>query len=350
MHLRTTISNSTAWQNVSSSDCHATVIPIFTSSLFVIGVMAFVGNLLVILTFIKSASLRTSTNYYIVSMAISDVLVEVFILTVYASEVEMIPINLRLCQVGNYIRGVSQSVSISSLVLITLDRYMAIVYPLKTVFRTLKARAIPLFLSWLLPIGFCLPLALKTQIIVDGNETFCSLAMSKIQDSRVFLGGGFVFLFILPLTAIIVLYSLSMRNLRQRSELSDLKSKQARAVCREKNQRILKMVVIIVIAFVICWGLFFIVKLIPSMATQKSCHILRWLSSHIFPSFSAALNPIILFVFSTNFKLALKSLIPRIFSAFCRCVCKVGPMKQSKQSPRIDTTQQVISEHTDTKL
>ncbi|XP_015778920.1 PREDICTED: allatostatin-A receptor-like [Acropora digitifera] len=280
-------------------------------------------------------------------MAISDVLVEVFILTVYASEVKIIPMNLRLCQVGNYIRGVSQSVSISSLVLITLDRYMAIVYPLKTAFRTLKARAIPLFLSWLLPIGFCLPLALKTKIVVDGNETFCSLAMSKTQDSRIFLGGGFVFLFILPLIAIIVLYSLSMRNLRQRSELNDLKSKQARAVCREKNQRILKMVVIIVIAFVICWGLFFIVKLIPSMATQKSCHILRWLSSHIFPSLSAALNPIILFVFSTNFKLALKSLIPRIFSAFCKCVCKVGPMKQS---PRTDTTRQVISEHTDTKL
>ncbi|XP_068724693.1 kappa-type opioid receptor-like [Montipora capricornis] len=345
--IAATINDSTVGKNYSSTDCYAMTIPIITSTLLVLGVMSLIGNTLIVTIFIKKTSLRTSTNYYIVSMATSDILVQVFILTVYASEVEIIPMNLRLCQVGNYIRGVSQSVSISSMVLISLDRFIAIVYPLKTIFTTFKSRFIPLCLSWLLPIGFCLPLAFYTRILIDGNEVFCSLAMKKREESSVFIGGGFVFLFILPLIAIIILYSLSMKKLRQKPELTDLQAQQNNIVCREQNRRILKMVIIIVITFVICWGLFFVVKLLPSMATQESCHLLRWLSSYSCPSLSAAVNPLVLFVFSTKFKQALKSLCPQIFFALCEGGCKLCPLKQSRKT---DVKEDVTWEETNTKL
>ena len=53
--------------------------------LILILVMAIFGNVLVILAFKKFPKLRTVTNYFVVSLAISDVLVSIFSMPLWAA-------------------------------------------------------------------------------------------------------------------------------------------------------------------------------------------------------------------------------------------------------------------------
>ena len=103
---------------------------------------AFIGNILVMTVVYKTPSLRTSTNYYYVNMAVSDFLSSLTLSPLYLTD-EIItqrgslikgPMATVGCKVGVYVRVVSTSVSILSLVLIATDRYFAIVFLLKLQF------------------------------------------------------------------------------------------------------------------------------------------------------------------------------------------------------------------------
>ena len=103
---------------------------------------AFIGNILVMTVVYKTPSLRTSTNYNYVNMAVSDFLSSLTLWPLYLTD-EIItqrgslikgPMATVGCKVGVYVRVVSTSVSILSLVLIATDRYFAIVFPLKLQF------------------------------------------------------------------------------------------------------------------------------------------------------------------------------------------------------------------------
>ena len=131
--------NSTLDQlKTSSAGCPWTVSTLFTSILAVITTVTLVGNMLIAVVFSKNPSLRTSTNYYIVNMAVSDFLGPFFSWPLYVSE-GMFTRNvfisgswaLAVCKLGMYFRAVSQIVSVVSLVLIALDRFVAIVFLLK---------------------------------------------------------------------------------------------------------------------------------------------------------------------------------------------------------------------------
>ena len=79
--------NSTLDQlKTSSAGCPWTVSTLFTSILAVITTVTLVGNMLIAVVFSKNPSLRTSTNYYIVNMAVSDFLGPFFSWPLYVSE------------------------------------------------------------------------------------------------------------------------------------------------------------------------------------------------------------------------------------------------------------------------
>ena len=305
--------------NSSSASCSSLVSTMFTSILAVISLAAFIGNILVVATFIKTPSLQTSTNYYIVNMAVSDLLgPTLFNWLLYASEGMLTPnifINepwaSPVCKLGMYFRIVSQVVSVLSLMLITLDRFVAIVYPLKVIMINVKVRVVFLSLSWLKPIVWGLPYALFANIIKEEEQTFCRFMMSD-GSLTIFYGVGFVCCYLFPLITIIVLYSVITKALRTRPRPSNLQKGQENVKRHQQNQRIVKIMISIVFAFFVCWTplcvyLFF--------KKRDKCLLLLGFSFYVFPSLSTAINPVILFVFSTNYKQALKSLCSQVF--FC---------------------------------
>ena len=57
-----------------------------------------------------------------------------------------------VCKLGHYLRAVSLAVSVQSLLLVVVDRYIAIVLPFKAIYVRIRLRAALLLLAWILPL------------------------------------------------------------------------------------------------------------------------------------------------------------------------------------------------------
>ena len=316
--------------NSSSAGCSSVVSTTFTSILAAISIVTLVGNMLIVIAFIKTPSLRTSTNYYIVNMAVSDFLGPFFSWPLYSSD-GMLAHNVFIsgslasafCKLGMYLRAVSLAVSVLSLVLIALDRFVATVYPFKAMMiMNVRIRALFLALSWIIPIFLAMPYVLFAKIIKIVDQTFCRFMMSD-GSMTIFNSFDIVLLYVFPLVTIIALYVMIIRALKKTPNV--LKGHED-AKRRKQNHRIVKILIAIVFAFFICWTplcvYLILKKLHPSLFLKDNCLFLAGFSFYVFPSLSTAVNPVILFVFSTNYNQALRTLCPALFCT-CKCASRV---------------------------
>ena len=139
-------------------------------------------------------------------MAVSDLLYVATDWTLYSSSrLSVFPDSLSSfgCKLGKYCTHVSYSVSISSLVLITVDRFIAIAFPMKVTMLTKIIRAIFFFLTWLLPIGIISPQLYSAKLADEPDGPYiCVSGMSHLASTS-YQAVGFVLLYCAPLVAII---------------------------------------------------------------------------------------------------------------------------------------------------
>lgn len=95
-----------------------------------VAVGATVGNGLVIVAFQRERRLRRRTNYYIVSLAVADLLVGLVGIPCAVLTSVGLPRHLHLCMFSVSLLIVLCTVSILSLVAVSADRYWAILYPM----------------------------------------------------------------------------------------------------------------------------------------------------------------------------------------------------------------------------
>ncbi|KAE8744380.1 hypothetical protein FOCC_FOCC008984 [Frankliniella occidentalis] len=95
-----------------------------------VAVMAVVGNALVILAFQRERRLRRRTNYYIVSLAVADLLVGLLGIPFALLASVGLPHNLHACLFTVSLLVVLCTISIFCLVAVSVDRYWAILHPL----------------------------------------------------------------------------------------------------------------------------------------------------------------------------------------------------------------------------
>lgn len=199
------------------------------------------GNFLVTAAFLKTSSLRTSTNFYIVNMTTSDLVCWCFNWPLYATEGMLTrkqfiagPSAVVACKLGMYFRGVSQVVSVLSLVLIAVDRYFAIVFPLKaTLFNGKRARITLLLLTWIIPLLTGIPYFIYTGIVEVDGYNFCRTLWNRLFNT-IFNLAGFVVFYCTPLISMIILYSRIVKTFRKGRAILDL-MKEKRERQRQKN-------------------------------------------------------------------------------------------------------------------
>lgn len=121
----------------------------------IIIICAILGNLLVVVSVIRNRRLRVITNYFVVSLAIADILVALMAMPFNAS-VELTGrwlFSYRMCDLWNSFDVYASTCSILHLCCISIDRYYAIVRPLEyPMVMTKKRVAIMLCIVWLSPL------------------------------------------------------------------------------------------------------------------------------------------------------------------------------------------------------
>lgn len=134
----------------------------------IIFVVALIGNSFVCYIVLSSPPMRTVTNYFILNLAIGDVLIT--ILCVPFTSVALLkqywPFGSILCPVVNYSQALSVFVSAYTLVAISIDKYMIIMWPLKP--RISKSFATYIIaLVWLIAAITVLPSATFSTLVND---------------------------------------------------------------------------------------------------------------------------------------------------------------------------------------
>ncbi len=119
------------------------------------------GNFAVVSSFIRQPALRTQRNFFILNLAISDLVL--CLVTMPLTLLDIVNKHWPLgdselsCKVAGGLQAVSVFVSTISITVIALDRYQLIVYPTRDILKRIGGAA-ALFFMWLLGFLLALPM------------------------------------------------------------------------------------------------------------------------------------------------------------------------------------------------
>jgi hypothetical protein len=195
------------------------VIPI-TVSYALIFITGLVGNVVTCIVIARNKHMHTATNYYLFSLAVSDLL-----LLVSGLPQEMYCIWSRypyvFGEVFCVLRGLAAETSANATVLtitaFTVERYVAICHPFLSHTMSKLSRAVKLILViWLVALAFAVPQAFQFGIVVGSTPEMVMCAVKKVIIAHSFELSTFLF-FVTPMTLITVLYALIGLRLRTSS-------------------------------------------------------------------------------------------------------------------------------------
>ena len=298
---------------------------VFFVAITVFDLVSVKGNILEIITFVKTQNLRTSTNYYITSMAVSDLLYVATHWRLYAiSRYSLFQhsVSSLICKLGMYLSFVSYSVSISSVVLISVDRFVAIVFPMKVTMITGRMKAICILLTWIIPIGIFFPYFRFSRIADEKEGLFlCATDLSSL--GRITYYTMFtVFYYCVLLIVMTVLNTRITKSLRRPNAVIQ-NNNQRNTTRRKQNLRIVKILISISVVFFICWTVIYTIMFILKFPGDLNVYLLDFylfICYCILSFLSTAINPVILFTFSTNYRQALKNCLRVAFCIFRSCL------------------------------
>ena len=104
----------------------------------VFGIIAFlgvIGNTLVIVVVLTNQQMRSTTNVLILNLAVADLLFVIFCIPFTATDYVLNEwrFGLIVCQAVQYLIYVTSYVSIYTLILMSIDRFLAVVFPVRSI-------------------------------------------------------------------------------------------------------------------------------------------------------------------------------------------------------------------------
>ncbi|MCJ8731486.1 hypothetical protein PDJAM_G00200190 [Pangasius djambal] len=134
----------------------------------VIFLLSVLGNSLIIAVLVRNRRMRTVTNLFLLSLAVSDLMLCVFCMpfTLIPNLMKNFVFGSGICKVATYFMGISVSVSTFNLVAISLERYSAICNPLTSrTWQTKSHAAKVISATWLLSFLLMVPYPISSTLV-----------------------------------------------------------------------------------------------------------------------------------------------------------------------------------------
>ncbi|XP_063243551.1 pyrokinin-1 receptor-like [Bacillus rossius redtenbacheri] len=305
-----------------------------------------VGNFVTCVVIARNKHMHTATNYYLFSLAVSDLL-----LLVSGLPQEMYSIwshypyifGEMFCVLRGFAAETSTNASVLTITAFTVERYVAICHPFLSHTMSRLSRAVKFVVGiWLVAMASAVPLAMQLGLVRDPRHdelVQCSVARELFRNA--FEVSTFLF-FVAPMTLITVLYALIGLRLRRSglqrgsgsfgkkrataasasaSSRADLAAKRSCSGRHQPGQskKVLKMLVAVVVAFFICWAPFHAQRLFATLSAKTSFslpvmkviyHIVTYVSGILY-YVSTTINPILYHIMSLKFREAFKDTLAR---------------------------------------
>ncbi|XP_046455555.1 RYamide receptor-like isoform X1 [Daphnia pulex] len=280
----------------------------------VVFVLALVGNMVVCAVVFTSIRKWTVTNFFIVNMAAGDILMAFFCIpfTFLPTYVLLYwPFGATMCRIVSFSQAVSVFVSAYTMVAISSDRYLAIVYPLRPRMTRKQAKWI-IVAVWLAAFATAMPLLLMSKLIIPENSNWhiCSDRyictevwadpIQQTQYTTVLLLLQYCF----PLAVLVFTYGRIGLEIWGKKTPGEAHQHRDLRLARSKRKMI-KMMIIVVFFFAFCWLPFNLLQIIgdqyPGIWTWSKINFVAF-ACHWLAMSHSAYNPIIYCCFNSKFR------------------------------------------------
>lgn len=305
--------------NPGNFDHFSGTIELYKALFAIIDGLGILGNILVIATIFLNPNMRSTIYYFLANLAFSDLFFAIlapFHITMLVDQYNW-HYGAIFCKVYYFVFRSFYSFSVINLILITVERFLATRYPLS--FRGNPRRTLALILAtWVLSFVLSSPfLSVMTQTS-SGDASYCVQKWPNKLASRAYYTFIYVALYFIPLALMAFMYALISITLR----------KQPLAICADKNEaqrkqfqarkRMSLLVIVIVIAFFVCWSPWNIMEFVEQARDRP------WNNPEVLPTaklyallatiLSTAVNPVLFSFMSFEFRTGFRFVFVRISS------------------------------------
>ncbi|XP_011637437.1 pyrokinin-1 receptor-like [Pogonomyrmex barbatus] len=314
-----------------------------------------IGNISTCVVIARNKSMHTATNYYLFSLAVSDLLL---LVSGLPPEMYYIWSNFpyifgeAFCIIQSFAAETSANATVLTITAFTVERYVAICHPFISHTMSKLSRAVKFVVAiWLLALCLAIPQAIQFGIVYEYfNETIISdsakCSVRWTLNEHAFEISTILF-FVIPMTIITVLYVLIAVKLRRSSLLTISKRHHVPGGLNHADssrgktnaqRNVIRMLVAVVVAFFICWAPFHAQRLLAvyaqsslSSSEAKDTVVIVYTTltyvSGVFYYLSTTVNPLLYNIMSNKFREAFKSMLPK------RCVRKFSSHKGTHRQP-----------------
>ncbi|XP_071541808.1 QRFP-like peptide receptor isoform X2 [Panulirus ornatus] len=292
---------------------------------YVVGVL---GNALIIFTICRYRRLKTTTNVFLASLASADLLLILICIPVKLARLFSYTWTLGevLCKMIYYLQALSAICSVLTLTTMSIERYYAIVYPMRAQYRCTISQAKRLSAAlWLLAMILACPVVLL-QVHMEVGDRIPAYWCVRNFDSP-FLWRSYetymlVLVLLLPTCVMTAAYAaignaiinmmVQRRSITGKGQMANgvlLLNGATRGRRRETEEsevrQVVSMLVVVVVLFVVCWAPILVVNVLKSYAilpaystTMKHIATAADLLSYC----NSCVNPIVYGFMSRNFR------------------------------------------------
>ena len=285
--------------------------------------VSLLANSLLICVVRRNRRMRTVTHQLIVNMAVADLLITVlhmpYMLQVQLTGSHRLHLSGTLatvvCKVAGFSQDLSIACSVLSLVAIALDRFFAILYPLKKV--AAFSTAGPLVAAvWLVSLAVCAPLLYANKTERSDGELYCvedwAPAFDDVTAPRDYTVAVFVLLYACPLVVVTALYSRVACHLWRRKIPTARATREQSAAAHISRVRLVRLLVAVVGLFAFSWITHHVVFFLQNSNDASACPPPSWLVfiGRFLGHVHSAINPCMYFVLSKDYRTGLKQVLP----------------------------------------
>nr|XP_019565640.2 RYamide receptor-like [Aedes albopictus] len=267
-----------------------------------------VGNVAVFLVVHLLPRMNTVTNLFIANLALGDMLMTIFCIPFSFVSIFVLqywPFGAVICRIVNYSQAISVLVSAYTMIAISADRYLAIMWPFKPrvtkrlarilillvwIGALVTAAPIPVFSTLIQPTEFydACDLSICTEVWPDDHSDHSySITLITLQ-------------FLLPLLVLITTYvQIACKVWAKTPPGESVKGRDRRILASKR--KMIKMMITVVAVFTVCWLPFNIFMLIPLDPDWRPLPYL-WFLFHWLAMSHSCYNPIIYCYMNEKFR------------------------------------------------
>ncbi|XP_004612785.1 pyroglutamylated RF-amide peptide receptor [Sorex araneus] len=296
--------------------------------------LALFGNALVLSVVTRSKAMRTVTNIFICSLALSDLLIAFFCIPVTMLQ------NISdhwlggafICKMVPFVQCTAVVTEILTLTCIAVERHQGLVHPFKMKWQYTQRRAFSMLgVVWLVavivgsPMWHVQRLEIKYDFLYEKEHVCCLEEWASPTHQKIYTTFILVILFLLPLMLMLILYSKIGYELWIKKRVGDgsvlrtIHGKEMSKIARKKKRAVIMMVTVVAL-FAVCWAPFHAVHMMVEYSNFEEEYddvTIKMIFAivQIIGFSNSICNPIVYAFMNENFK-------KNFLSAVCYCLMR----------------------------